>query len=809
MSGRIAPDYESTFPLLPLRGGVLFPVASVPYEIGRAKSVALAEHVSANRIPFVVVFPQRVAKVEEPGASDLHEIGTLARVVRVERQKGGSYGVLVTGVARVRLMSVESSTPFLQARVEELPTPAGDKDDELTALGMSLREASAELVASMPGIPADVVARLKTFEAPGDLADFVATYLDATVGEKVELLGIVEPKDRVRRLLTLIRRRVEVHRMRDTINSQVKSEMDEAQREHLLRQQMKAIQEELGGGDDGESNEFDELEKRVAEAKLSPEATEVANKQLKRLRSMSGQSPEGAMVRSYIEWILDLPWMATPSEEPDLASVRAVLDADHYGLEKVKKRILEYLAVRKLKRSAASADESGRVATKGPILCLIGPPGVGKTSLGKSIARALGREYVRVSLGGVHDEAQIRGHRRTYVGALPGQIIHGMKKAGTKSPVFVLDEVDKLGTDFRGDPSSALLEVLDPEQNGTFADHYLEIPYDLSNVVFIATANVGDTIPPPLRDRMEIIEVAGYTRAEKLSIAKRHLVPKQLREHGLTPEQLELADEALEIVIERYTREAGVRSLERQIAAVVRSVVVKTAESTGNGQVVLRTEEDLRSSLGPAKFTSEVAERAEDPGVATGLAWTPVGGAILFVEATKMPGKGKLTLTGKLGDVMKESAQAAVSFVRANADRFGIPPRFVDETDLHIHVPAGAMPKDGPSAGVTLLTALVSLLTGIRVRHDVAMTGEITLRGNVLPIGGLKEKVLAAHRAGIKRVIVPERNRADLDEVPAEVKRDLEFVFVGRMDQVIDAALEEKPAARRRPVPQPAPVGVA
>jgi ATP-dependent Lon protease len=434
---------------------------------------------------------------------------------------------------------------------------------------------------------------------------------------------------------------------------------------------------------------------------------------------------------------------------------------------------------------------------------------VGKTSLGRSIAKALGREFVRVSLGGVHDEAQIRGHRRTYIGALPGQIIQGMKKAGTTSPVFVLDEVDKLGSDFRGDPSSALLEVLDPEQNATFADHYLEIPYDLSNVVFIATANVGDTIPPPLRDRMEIIDLAGYTRAEKLSIAKRHLLPKQLREHGLSAEQVQVADEGLDIVIERYTREAGVRSLERQIAALVRGVVVKVAEGKVTGPVLFKTEEDLRSSLGPAKYSNEVAERTEDPGVATGLAWTPVGGQILFVEATKMPGKGRLTLTGQLGDVMKESAHAAVSYVRANADRFGISPKFVDETDLHIHVPAGAMPKDGPSAGVTLFTALVSLLTGIRVRHDVAMTGEITLRGRVLPIGGLKEKVLAAHRAGIKRVVVPERNRADLDEIPEEVKRDLEFVFVGRMVQVIEAALEEKPAVRRRPVPQPAPVGVA
>jgi ATP-dependent Lon protease len=808
MSEQLVPSYESALPLLPLRGGVLFPTATMPYQIGRPKTVALAEHVARHGVPFVVVFPQRQATVEDPDASDLHDLGTLARVLGVEKQKGGLYGIVLTGVARVRLQSVESATPFLQARVEPVPTPAAEADDELTALGMSLREASLKLVESWQEVPGEVAARLRTIEAPGDLADFVATYLDAPVEEKVDLLGPLETKVRVRKLLALIHHRLEVSRMRDEINSHVKSDFDKAQREHLLRQQLKAIQEQLGEGDD-ESDVLDELEKHLAESRLSPEAAEVAKKQLKRLRAMPAQSPESAMVRSYIEWILDLPWTVTATEEPDLASVRDVLDADHYGLEKVKKRILEYLAVRKLKRDATAESDVRRGNTKGPILCLIGPPGVGKTSLGRSIAKAMGREFVRMSLGGVHDEAQIRGHRRTYIGALPGQIIQGMKKAGTTSPVFMLDEIDKLGSDFRGDPSSALLEVLDPEQNGTFADHYLEIPYDLSNVVFVATANVGDTIPPPLRDRMEIIELAGYTRAEKLSIARRHLLPKQLREHGMKADEVEITDQALDILIERYTREAGVRSLERQIAAVVRSVVVKAAEGKVTGKVVVDTEEDIRSSLGPVRFTSEVAERTEDPGVATGLAWTPTGGAILFVEATRMPGKGTLTLTGQLGDVMKESAQAAVSYVRANVDRFGIAPRFIDETDLHIHVPAGAMPKDGPSAGITLFTALVSLLTGIRVRHDVAMTGEITLRGRVLPIGGLKEKVLAAHRAGIRRVIVPERNRADLDEVPEEVKRDLELVFVGRMDQVIDAALEEKPVLRRRPAPQAAPVGVA
>ena len=594
--------------------------------------------------------------------------------------------------------------------------------------------------------------------------------------------------------------------MRDKISSQVKNEMGKTQREHTLRQQMKAIQNELGDGGDG-PDELDELEKRVSSAKLTSEAEEVANKNLKRLRAMSPQSPEGAMVRTYLEWILDLPWVPTPVVEPDIARVREVLDADHHGLEKVKKRILEYLAVRKLKSSARADGQLGR--TKGPILCLVGPPGVGKTSLGKSIARAMGRELVRVSLGGVHDEAQIRGHRRTYVGALPGQILQGMKKAGTTSPVFVLDEVDKLGADYRGDPSSALLEVLDPEQNATFADHYMEIPYDLSSVVFVATANTADTIPAALRDRMEIIEIPGYTRSEKLAIARRHLVPKQLAEHGLLPGQLQLTDEALSLVIERYTREAGVRSLERQIAAIVRGIVVNVAEGGASATVVVSTEDDVRAHLGPVKFTSEVAERAEASGVATGLAWSPVGGSILFVEATKMPGKGKLILTGQLGDVMQESAHAALSYVRANAERYGIRRNFLDEMDLHVHFPAGGTPKDGPSAGVTLLSALVSLLTGVRVRHDVAMTGEITLRGRVLPIGGLKEKVLAAHRAGIKRVIVPERNRGDLDEVPDEVKRELEFVYVSRMDQVIEAALEEPVDLRARPASPPASLAQA
>ncbi|HQY63388.1 MAG TPA: endopeptidase La, partial [Polyangiaceae bacterium] len=580
---------------------------------------------------------------------------------------------------------------------------------------------------------------------------------------------------------------------RERINSQIKEEMGKNQREYVLRQQLKAIKEELGE-DDGDQGDLDGLEDRIAKANLPGEAEQVAKKQIKRLRNMQVGSAEYTVVRTYLDWILDIPWHVTTADNLDIAAVRRVLDEDHYGLEKVKKRILEYLAVRKLKKDK-----------KGPILCLLGPPGVGKTSLGRSIARALGRKFHRMSLGGVHDEAAIRGHRRTYVGALPGQIIQGMKKVGTINPVIMMDEVDKLGHDFRGDPASALLEVLDPEQNNTFADHYLEIPYDLSNVMFIATANIADPIPAPLRDRMEILEIPGYTRREKLAIARQHLIPKQIEEHGIANQPatdgtalLEIRDPAVEVVIDGYTREAGVRTLERQIASVIRGVAVKVAEGDFAPRRI-ETEDHVREFLGPTRYTSDVAERTSETGVCTGLAWTSVGGEILFIEATRMYGSGKLQLTGQLGDVMKESAHAALSYVRANSDKFGIAKDFLEKSDIHIHIPAGAMPKDGPSAGVTMFTALVSLLTGIRVRHDVAMTGEISLRGRVLPIGGLKEKVLAAHRAGIKRIVLPERNVADLEDVPAEVKGDLEFIPASKMEQVLDAALEEKPTPRVEP----------
>ena len=552
--------------------------------------------------------------------------------------------------------------------------------------------------------------------------------------------------------------------------------MGKNQREYVLRQQLKAIKEELGE-EEGDQGDLDVLEERMAKANLPTEADNVAHKQLKRLRQMQVGSAEYTVVRTYIDWILDIPWSKQTADNMDIAAVRKVLDEDHTGLEKVKKRIVEYLAVRKLKTDK-----------KGPILCLIGPPGVGKTSLGRSVARAVGRKFHRISLGGVHDEAAIRGHRRTYVGALPGQVIQGMKKATTINPVFMLDEIDKVGHDFRGDPAAALLQVLDPEQNDTFSDHYLEIPYDLSKVMFIATANVGDTIPAPLRDRMEIIEIPSYTRREKADIARVHLVPKQLEEHGIKPEQVTLEDAAIDSIIDHYTREAGVRNLERQIASVIRGVAVKVAEGE-EGPWTISDEDSLRPYLGSPRFSSEVAERTAETGVATGLAWTSVGGEILFIECTKMHGTGKLQLTGQLGDVMKESAQTAMSYVRTRAKAFGIPEDFLEKSDIHIHIPAGAMPKDGPSAGVTMMTAIVSLLTGIHVRHDVAMTGEITLRGRVLPVGGVKEKVLAAHRAGIKRVILPERNIADLDEVPEEVRETLEFVPVSKMDAVLANAL--------------------
>jgi ATP-dependent Lon protease len=771
-------QFGDELPVLPIRNAVLFPGAVAPFDVGREKSVALVEDVDNLTSPVIAIFAQRDPSTDDPNAEDLHTVGCAARVLKALKHSSGNYSLILQGLTRIRLEDVTQAAPYLKAKVKRLDD-AGLEDDEAEALSMSLRDIAKQVIQLMPELPREAGSLIDSIQAPGALADLVAANLDAPVEEKAQLLETVEVKERIRKVLKLLTRQLEILKMRERINSQIKEEMGKNQREYVLRQQLKAIKEELGE-DDGDQGDLDGLEDRLAKLSLPSEAEQVAKKQIKRLRNMQVGSAEYTVVRTYLDWIFDLPWHVQTPDNMEIAAVRKVLDEDHYGLEKVKKRILEYLAVRKLKKDK-----------KGPILCLIGPPGVGKTSLGRSIARALGRKFHRISLGGVHDEAAIRGHRRTYVGALPGQIIQGMKKAQTINPIFMMDEVDKIGHDFRGDPAAALLEVLDPEQNNTFADHYLEIPYDLSNVMFVATANVADPIPGPLRDRMEILEIPGYTRREKLAIARQHLIPKQIEEHGITKEQLDITDPAVEIIIDGYTREAGVRTLERQVASVIRGVAVKIAEGDLTPRKI-ENEDQIREFLGAIRYTSEVAERTEEAGVATGLAWTSVGGEILFIEATRMYGTGKLQLTGQLGDVMKESAHAALSYVRTNAEKFGISRDFLEKSDIHIHIPAGGMPKDGPSAGVTLFTALVSMLTGVRVRHDVAMTGEITLRGRVLPIGGLKEKVLAAHRAGIKRVIVPEKNKADLDEVPAEVKDSLEFIFASKMEQVLDAALEEK-----------------
>ncbi|HVU01170.1 MAG TPA: endopeptidase La [Polyangiaceae bacterium] len=776
-------DDELKFPdelaVLPIRNAVLFPGAVAPFDVGREKSVALVEDVQDSPTPVIAIFAQRDPSTDDPDKEDLYPVGCAARVLKALKHSSGNYSLILQGLTRIRLEGITQTGPYLRAKIKRIET-SPTEDVEAEALAMSLRDIAKQVIQLMPELPREAGSLIDSIQAPGALADLVAANLDAPVDEKAQLIETVEVKERIRKVLRLLTRQLEILKMRERINSQIKEEMGKNQREYVLRQQLKAIKEELGE-DDGDQGDLDGLEERIAKAELPQEADQVAKKQLKRLRTMQVGSAEYTVVRTYLDWILDLPWSNITDDNMDIAEVRRVLDEDHYGLEKVKKRIVEYLAVRKLKKDK-----------KGPILCLLGPPGVGKTSLGKSIARALGRKFVRVSLGGVHDEAAIRGHRRTYVGALPGQIIQGMKKSGTVNPVFMMDEVDKIGHDFRGDPSAALLEVLDPEQNNTFADHYLEIPYDLSKVMFVATANVADPIPPPLRDRMEILELPGYTRREKLAIARQHLIPKQLEEHGITTELLEITDEAIEEIIEHYTREAGVRSLERQVASVIRGVAVKVAEGDTQKRVI-KTEEQLREFLGPVKYTSEVAERTEETGVATGLAWTSVGGEILFIEATRMFGTGKLQLTGQLGDVMKESAHAALSYLRSNAEKYGITKDFLEKSDVHIHIPAGGMPKDGPSAGITMFTALVSLMTGIRVRHDVAMTGEISLRGRVLPIGGVKEKILAAHRAGIKRVLLPDRNKADLEEVPQEVRDELEFVLVSKLDEVLAAALEKAP----------------
>ena len=761
--------------ILPLRNSVLFPGAIIPIDVGRRKSVRLVEEAIAKERPLIGILTQRDARTEDPSETDLYSVGCAARILKVIKLAKDNFSVILQGVSRIRVQGYDSNDPFLLARVSSVTESAG-ADVELEALGLNLKDIAKRVIKLMPELPKEAMSLVDTITDTGQLADVITSNLDIPVEEKQDVLETVDHKARTRKVLQFLTRQLEILKVREKINTQVQEEMGRNQREYVLRQQLKAIKEELGELDDGGSD-FEEFKTKISEAKMPPDVEKVALKQYDRLKAMQPSSAEYTVTRTYLEWLVEMPWAISTEDKIDIGEARNILNSDHYDLEKVKKRILEYLAVRKLK-----ADK------KGPILCLVGPPGVGKTSLGKSIAKAVGRKFVRVSLGGVRDEAEIRGHRRTYVGSLPGRIIQGIKRAGTNNPVFVLDEIDKLGHDFRGDPSSALLEVLDPEQNNTFSDHYLEVPFDLSRVMFIATANILDPIPAALRDRLEILEIPGYTRSEKMMIARQFLIPKQIEEHGMSEAQIKFDAPAIGEVIDSYTREAGVRSLEREVGSVCRGVAVKVAEGETKEQVLI-TPEKVAEFLGPQKFISEVAERTAVPGVATGLAWTAVGGDILFIEATRMPGKGSLMLTGQLGDVMKESAQAATSFVRARAKTYGIDEHFLEKADLHIHVPAGAISKDGPSAGVTMFVALTSMLTNIPVRPDVAMTGEITLRGNVLPVGGIKEKLLAAHRAGIKRVILPERNQKDIVDVPDEVKKDLEIHFVTRMEEILPFVL--------------------
>jgi ATP-dependent Lon protease len=769
-------------PLLPLRNSVLFPASVVPVNVGRPRSVRLVEEVvgdGADR-PLIGVVGQRRPEVEDPSFEEIHHIGTVARILKVIRLSSGNYSVVLQGVSRMRVLDQVAKHPCLKAHVErirEVPSP----DVEIEALAAHLRESARRLTAVLPNQPRDASSILDNVKEAGALADLVASNLPVGNDAKQTVLETLDVRERLRKVLELVNRQSEVYRVKKEISTMVEEEMSRTQREYLLRQQLRAIKRELGEPEDDE-DELEGLREKLARLDIPTEAERAARKQLGRMRTMSSASSEYQVARSYVEWITDLPWTKTTPDRLDVGEARRVLDEDHHGLEQAKKRITEYIAVRKLRHDV-----------RGPILCFVGPPGVGKTSLARSIARATGRQFVRVSLGGVQDEAEIRGHRRTYVGAFPGRIIGALKKAGSRNPVMLLDEIDKLGSDTRGDPSAALLEVLDPEQNDTFVDHYIEVPFDLQQVMFIATANTKDTIPGPLLDRMEVIDVAGYTREEKQSIARSFLVPRQLEEHGLSPERLDFEDAAVAKIIDEYTREAGVRKLEQQVASVCREVTVRLA--AGEDVHVIASPAYVERVLGPPRYLPEEMERRPQAGVTAGLAWTPSGGDVLYVEARRMPGKGRVHLTGQMGDVMKESVATAFTYVRAHAEELGLPEDFLTKVDVHVHLPNGAVPKDGPSAGITVFTALASMFTRLKVRSDVAMTGEITLRGNVLRVGGIKEKLLAAHRAGMKRILLPKMNEPDLDEVPQEIRDSLEICLVSKASEVLPLALADVASA--------------
>jgi ATP-dependent Lon protease len=766
--------------IVPVRNLVLFPGLVMPLSVSRERSVAAAQEAVRLQRPLGILL-QTKPDVDEPEPDDLHWVGTSANVLRYVTAPDGSHHAICKGIRRFRVLQFLEGYPFTVARVQHIDDL--DKvDPDIEGRARSLKERAGEILQLLPQVPEEMVSALQAVEGSARLADLIAGLMDISAEEKQALLEAFDLKARLDKLLALLAHRLEVLKVSREIDERTKESIGDTNRKHLLREQLRTIQKELGEGDEGGA-EIAELDKAIGEARMPEEVEKQARKELKRLERMPEAAGEYSMTRTYLEWLIELPWAAGPEASIDIAEARRILDADHFGLDKVKRRILEYLAVRKL-----------NPAGKSPILCFVGPPGVGKTSLGQSIARATGRKFARVSLGGVHDEAELRGHRRTYVGALPGNVIQNLRKVGTRNCVLMLDEVDKLGAGgFHGDPASALLEVLDPEQNSTFRDNYLAVPFDLSSVMFICTANVLDTIPGPLRDRMEVIPLPGYTSQEKLEIARRYLIARQLAATGLGSEQCAISDEALMAIVDDYTREAGVRNLEREIGNVFRSAAMRVAE--GNLRQAAIGPDDLAMILGPRKFEAEVAMRTGVPGVATGLAWTPVGGDILFIEAARMPGAGKLILTGQLGDVMKESAQAALSLVKARSQQFGIEPEALEKSDIHIHVPAGATPKDGPSAGVAMFVALASLLTGRPVRNDVAMTGEISLRGLVLPIGGVKEKVLAALRAGITTVMLPARNRRDLEEIPTDARDQLTFVWVEEVDEAMATALSVAPAA--------------
>ena len=779
------------YPVLPLRNTVLFPQQIIPIYVGREQSLKLIADLPKGGKKYIVVVAQKDGSVENPKASDLYEYGTLAMVMKVFDMPDKSRSAIVQGLDRVRVKNFLDPDPYYKGLVEKVRgvvTPSA----EIEGITVNLQEIFKKLIEIAPYLSEEQFHVLSNIQNPGKLVDKAISLMNISTKEKQDILEELDIKKRLEKCTVLINR--EIHRIElgEKIQSDVQDEISKSQREYFLREQMKAIQKELG--EDTGGVELDELDEKIKTAKMPEKVETVARKELTRMKKIPAQSPEYTVARTYLDWLVELPWSKESKDNEDINYAQEILDSDHYGLVKVKERIVEHLAVRNLKKSRAKKGER----FKSPILCFGGPPGTGKTSIGKSIAKAMGREFVRISLGGVRDEAEIRGHRRTYIGALPGRIIASLKKAGTNNPIFMLDEIDKLGMDFRGDPSSALLEVLDPEQNFTFNDHYLEVDFDLSNVMFITTANRIDKIPGPLRDRMEVLEFSGYIMEEKLQIAIDHLLPKQIKEHGLRKKEIKFTDESICLLVESYTREAGVRNLERQLANVCRKVAREITD--GKVKSINITPEKVYEYLGPIKFISEIAERTQQPGVVIGLAWTAFGGDILFIEATKMPGKGVLKLTGKLGDVMKESVQAAFSYVRANAHKLGLDPTFYKKLDIHVHVPAGAIPKDGPSAGVAMITALVSLLSNKPVKDRLGMTGEISLRGNVLPIGGLKEKSTAAHRAGLTHILAPAQNEKDLVDIPKKVLKDLKISFVKDVSEVLKLALGLE--GRKPPKPQ-------